>query len=74
MIELTEEMKDAARQRMGGTLDPWMTAAIKDVLAIVDRNYEPRRCDEASWAGHRCTKPQGHPDSHYHRFSGAVWP
>lgn len=43
MIELTEEMKAAVKRRMGEPdgvqLDPWMQAAIGDVLAIVERNH-----------------------------------
>lgn len=43
MIELTEEMRDAVRGRMGiprnTSIDPWMEAAIEDVLAIVERDY-----------------------------------
>ncbi|GIE30137.1 hypothetical protein Ait01nite_031820 [Actinoplanes italicus] len=47
MIELTDEMRAAVKSRMGitvGGLDPWMEAAIKDVLALVERDYriEPR--------------------------------
>jgi hypothetical protein len=41
VIELTDEMRDAVKRRMGitvGGLDPWMEAAIKDVLAIVERD------------------------------------
>lgn len=44
------------------------------VFEIVERDYELRRCDEPSWAGHRCTKPRGHDGGHENRFSGVVWP
>jgi hypothetical protein len=43
VIELTDEMRNAVKGRMGiprGTeLDPWMEAAAEDVLAIVERDY-----------------------------------
>jgi hypothetical protein len=42
-IKLTDEMRAAVKGRMGiprGTeLDPWMEAAVEDVLAIVGRDY-----------------------------------
>lgn len=42
MIEPTDEMKAAVKKRMGvpdgQEMDPWMDAAIKDVLAIVERD------------------------------------
>lgn len=42
MIELTDEMKAAVARRMGVPagveLDPWMEAALEDVLAIVERD------------------------------------
>lgn len=38
MLEVTEEMKAAVAKRMGGQLDPWMVPAIKDVLALVERD------------------------------------
>jgi hypothetical protein len=87
VIEPTEEMVTAAAEvaedemirRLGrdlGTIhrDDIIRAILAAVLAIVERDYERRRCDDPSWAGHRCTKPQGHPDGHHHRFSGTVWP
>ena len=43
MIDPTEEMKAAVKRRMGipadAELDPWMTAALSDVLAIIKRDY-----------------------------------
>jgi hypothetical protein len=86
MIKPTEEMIQAQAvafsARMGELLavggafdmaDP-KRAGLAAVLAIVERDYEPRRCDEPSWAGHHCTKPRGHDGGHVHRFSGTVWP
>jgi hypothetical protein len=44
VIELTPEMRAAVKRRMGvpdgRELDPWMGAAIEDVLALVERDYE----------------------------------
>lgn len=78
MIEPTDEMiADAAREVgiFGHVLsESQQRKVVAAVLAIIERDYERRRCDNPSWTGHRCTKPQGHPDSHYHRFSGTVWP
>jgi hypothetical protein len=43
VIELTDEMKAAAKRRMGvpddHQLDPWTEAAFEDVLAIVERDH-----------------------------------
>ncbi|HXM55368.1 MAG TPA: hypothetical protein VOB72_08260 [Candidatus Dormibacteraeota bacterium] len=43
MIELTAEMRRLVAARMGlpdgAELDPWMVAALEDVLALVERDY-----------------------------------
>jgi hypothetical protein len=43
VIELTDEMRATVKRRMGVPegveLDPWMDAAIGDVLALVERDY-----------------------------------
>jgi hypothetical protein len=43
VIQVTDEMRRAVRGRMGipdgVALDPWMEAAIGDVLALVEREY-----------------------------------
>jgi hypothetical protein len=50
VIELTDEMRRLVKARMGVPdgveLDPWMEAAIGDVLAVVERDRGPRRGDE----------------------------
>lgn len=52
MIEPTDEMRAAVRRRMGVSdgvqLDPWMEAAIEDLLAIVQQRYilRPVTCDD----------------------------
>lgn len=73
MIEPTDEMVREFRRVAladGGTI----AAGLAAVLAIVERDYEPRRCDDPSWTGQRCTKPRSHDGGHEHRFSGTVWP
>lgn len=46
MIEPTDEMRAAVRRRMGAPdgqeLDPWMGAAIEDVMALVERDMLAR--------------------------------
>lgn len=71
MIELTPEMEAAARKRMGGTLDPWMTAAIEDVLAIVEREYTVlcgavRPPDDSGFGPLTCNGRLGHDPDHRH--------
>jgi hypothetical protein len=60
MIELTDEMVTAVRRRMGDPdgieLDPWMTAAIEDVLALVERDYVVT-CGAEGPDGARCERP-----------------
>lgn len=76
--ELMEEMIQAAiaaAEEQGAHL--WRDDArgvVTAILEIVERDYEPHRCDDPSWAGHRCTKPRGHDSIHEQRFSGTVWP
>ena len=57
MIEPTDEMRAVVKRRMGvadgDQLDPWMDAAIGDVLAIVARD----RCLEQRHVFHPLTKP-----------------
>lgn len=68
MIELTDEMRAAVRGRMGiprdASLDPWMEAAIEDVLAIVERDHMAKPtcvCLGSDWphvpSSMRCTPP-----------------
>jgi hypothetical protein len=74
VIEPTDEMIAAFEQAAERPVGRNSLAGLAAVLAIVERDYEPIRCDKQSWAGHRCTKPRGHENGHYHRFSGVVWP
>jgi hypothetical protein len=62
VIEPTDEMRRAVKGRMGipdgVDLDPWMEAAIGDVLAIVARDYRlDRICREELIPGVHCARP-----------------
>lgn len=48
--------------------------AMKAALAVVEREYEPIRCDQAMGLYRRCTNPRGHDGDHYSRFSETTWP
>lgn len=86
IIEPTDEMKAAFRAAQearaaelvaqGAPLGAHdiLDRGLAAVLAIVERDYEPKRCDDRAWTGHRCTEPRGHGDQHQHKFSGVVWP
>lgn len=74
VIELTDEMIEAFESAACRAVGSNSLSGLKAVLAIVERDYEPIRCDELNAAGHRCTRPRGHDERHYHRHTGTVWP
>jgi len=44
---------------------PWRLAALRAVLAIVERDYAARHpCEDRFWVGKVCTKPHGHTPPH----------
>jgi hypothetical protein len=74
VIEVTVEMLDAfgrARSRAYGepiNTHSWDEVGLAAVLAIVERNHEPRR-----WcATHPCVRPPGHAGNHRHP-DGPEW-
>jgi hypothetical protein len=77
MTEPTDEMKAAVKRRMGipdgVELDPWMDAAIGDVLDIVARDNEVRPyCNEVLMPGVVCKRMKHVDDAgHYAVAPGA---
>lgn len=76
MIEPTDEMYEAFELAAWPKPDSetiHIREGLAAVLAIVERDYEPRRCDKRAWAGQVCVKPRGHESGHESR-GGVVWP